>query len=67
MNFEILSGVDFPNDLKKYALIIQCGGCVVNKRTIDERLKLAKSQNIPLTNYGVAIAYCTDTLDFIKF
>lgn len=67
LNFEILSGVDFPNDLKKYALIIQCGGCVVNKRTIDERLKLAKSQNMPLTNYGVAIAYCTDTLDFIKF
>lgn len=65
--FETVSGIDFPNDLKNYALVVQCGGCVVNKRTINERLKLAKLQNIPLTNYGVAIAYCTDTLDFIDF
>lgn len=54
---EIASGKDFPEDLKKYKLIIQCGGCMTNRKEILSRIYKAKSQNVPITNYGVLIAY----------
>lgn len=57
LKFDIAAGKDFPADLSKYKLIIQCGGCMVNRRLILSRIEDAKKQNIPITNYGVAIAY----------
>lgn len=57
LNFEFTSGGDFPDDLSKYNLIIHCGGCMLNEREVRYRMKCAVDQNVPITNYGVAIAF----------
>lgn len=57
LNLEYTSGTEFPSDLSKYSLIIHCGGCMLNEREMKYRLDCAKDQNIPMTNYGIAIAY----------
>lgn len=57
LQFEYTSGVEFPEDLLKYALIIHCGGCMLNDREMQSRVQRAKNQNIPITNYGTAIAH----------
>ena len=57
LKFEHTSGVEFPDDLSKYALIVHCGGCMLNEREMKYRIKCAKDQGIPITNYGVLIAY----------
>ncbi|MDO5396942.1 MAG: [FeFe] hydrogenase H-cluster maturation GTPase HydF [bacterium] len=53
---ENTSGGDFPTDLSAYALVIHCGGCMLNAREMQSRMKRAENQNIPFTNYGTAIA-----------
>lgn len=62
---DMVSGTDFPQDLAGYDLIIQCGGCMFNRRYITSRIDRAKSQNIPMTNYGITIAHLTGILDKI--
>ena len=57
INIETTSGTEFPDDLGKYKLILHCGGCMLNEREMKYRLKCAKDQGIPMTNYGIAIAY----------
>jgi [FeFe] hydrogenase H-cluster maturation GTPase HydF len=57
LHFEFTSGGDFPDDLSKFALILHCGGCMLNEREVRYRMKCAGDQNVPITNYGVAIAY----------
>ena len=57
LNFEFTSGTEFPYDLSKYKMIIHCGGCTLNEREMKYRVKCAKDQNIPFTNYGILIAY----------
>lgn len=54
---ETVSGTEFPDDLSRYALIIHCGGCMLNEREMRYRTKCAIDQNIPITNYGILIAY----------
>ena len=54
---ETSSGRDFPEDLSKYALIVHCGGCMLNEREIRYRMHCAQDQNIPITNYGIFIAH----------
>ncbi len=61
-NFEWTSGTEFPADLSKYKLIIHCGGCMLNEKEMQSRLMMAQSQNIPITNYGTAIAYMNGIL-----
>ncbi len=56
-NLEFTSGTEFPYDLSKYKMIIHCGGCTLNEREMKYRVKCAKDQNIPFTNYGILIAY----------
>ena len=63
LSVDIVSGTDFPNDLTKYDLIIQCGGCMFNRRYVMSRIDRAKEQKIPMTNYGVTIAHLTGILD----
>lgn len=67
ITIEHVSGTDFPNDLTKYDLIIQCGGCMFNRRYILSRIDRAKQQKIPMTNYGVTIAHITGILDKINY
>lgn len=58
-------GEDFEN-IEKYDLIIQCGACMFNKKYVMERIKQAKEKNIPMTNYGIVIAYLNGILDKIS-
>ena len=53
---ETSSGTEFPEDLTSYALVIHCGGCMLNEREVKYRMKCAEDQKVPLTNYGIAIA-----------
>lgn len=57
LEFEYSSGRDFPEDVTKYSLIVHCGGCMLNEREMRYRQKCALDQKIPITNYGIAIAY----------
>jgi [FeFe] hydrogenase H-cluster maturation GTPase HydF len=57
LNFEFTSGSEFYDDLSKYALVIHCGGCMLNEREMKYRQKCAVDQNVPITNYGILIAY----------
>lgn len=66
LSIDIVSGTDFPEDLSRYDLIIQCGACMFNRRYVLSRIKKAKNLNVPMTNYGVAIAYLTGILDKIS-
>lgn len=58
LHFDVVAGLDMINDdIKKYALVIQCGGCMITRRQLYARLKPALDVHIPVTNYGMAIAY----------
>ena len=57
LNFVFSSGVEFPDDLSPYQLVIHCGGCMLNEREMKYRQKCAADQNTPFTNYGIAIAH----------
>lgn len=60
--FEFCSGTEFPQDLRKYKLVVHCGGCMLNEREMQHRIKVAKEQNVPITNYGIVIAYMNGIL-----
>lgn len=57
LHFSFTSGTEFPNDLSDYQLIVHCGGCMLNEREVKYRMKCALDQNVPITNYGIAIAH----------
>ncbi|MCU6746983.1 [FeFe] hydrogenase H-cluster maturation GTPase HydF [Faecalicatena acetigenes] len=57
LRFAFTSGTQFPDDLSPYQLVIHCGGCMLNDREMKYRLRCAKDQGIPITNYGTAIAH----------
>ena len=63
LHYDIVAGGDFPTDLGKYKLIITCGGCMINRRESLFRINKAKSQNVPITNYGILIAYLNNILE----
>ncbi|MBO5148879.1 MAG: [FeFe] hydrogenase H-cluster maturation GTPase HydF, partial [Anaerotignum sp.] len=63
LEFQFTSGTEFPIDLSEYALIVHCGGCTLNEREMKSRLKCAEDQNIPMTNYGICIAYLNGILE----
>ena len=63
LEFQFTSGTEFPVDLSEYALIVHCGGCTLNEREMKYRLKCAEDQNIPMTNYGICIAYLNGILE----
>ena len=57
LQFTFTSGTDFPSDLSPYQVIIHCGGCTLTEKEMQYRLDRAREQGIPITNYGIAIAY----------
>ena len=57
IRIETTSGTEFPDDLTKYKMIVHCGGCMLNEREMKYRLKCAEDQGVPMTNYGITIAY----------
>ena len=62
INFAFTSGTEFSQDLSKYKLIIHCGGCMLNEREMKHRIAIATEQQVPITNYGTAIAYMNGIL-----
>lgn len=57
LEFEHYSGHDFPENIKDYALIVHCGACMTNRREILSRILKTRQANVPITNYGLTIAY----------
>ena len=62
-DFHFTSGTEFPEDVSGYKLIVHCGGCMLNEREMRSRLRSAADQEIPMTNYGIAIAYMKGILE----
>ena len=56
LSFEFTSSGEFPEDLSPYALVVHCGGCMLNEREMKARIARAVAQNVPITNYGICIA-----------
>ncbi len=65
LTIDNVSGNDFPEDLSGYDLVIQCGACMFNRKYVMNRVAKVKAQNLPMTNYGVAIAFLSGILDKI--
>ena len=63
LHYDISIFHDFPETIKEYDLIIHCGGCMINRKTILNRIKRCNKENIPITNYGLILAYLTGILD----
>jgi [FeFe] hydrogenase H-cluster maturation GTPase HydF len=57
LDFRFTSGTEFPDDLSGYRLVVHCGGCMLNGREMEHRLRCAEEQGVPMTNYGILIAY----------
>ena len=62
IDFQFCSGTEFPDDLSPYAMVIHCGGCMLNEREVRYRTKCAVDQGVPITNYGTLIAYLNGIL-----
>lgn len=62
INYEFTSGTEFPRDLSKYRAVIHCGGCTLNEKEMNHRIAVCKEQNVPITNYGIFIAYINGIL-----
>lgn len=67
LKIDIVSGNDFPEDLSGYNLIIHCGACMFNRKYVLSRIGQAKTQKVPMTNYGIAIAHLSGILDKISY
>ena len=67
LQVDVVSGTDCPENLSAYDLIIQCGGCMFNRQFIMTRIEKARAEAVPMTNYGITIAYLTGILDKISF
>lgn len=67
LQVDVVAGNDFPRDLTGYDLVIHCGGCMFNRAYVLSRLAQAQGQGVPMTNYGVAIAYLTGILEQVSW
>ena len=67
LTVDVVSGSDFPEDLSEYDLVIQCGACMFNRKYVLSRIEKARSQGVPMSNYGVVIAYLSGILDKIDY
>lgn len=65
LGVDIVAGNDFPQDLTPYNLVIHCGGCMFNRKHVLSRVEQARSQGVPMCNYGVTIAHLSGILDKI--
>ena len=63
VQFSFTAGNEFPEDVSKYALVVHCGGCMLNEREVLYRLREAERQGVPFINYGLLIAYMQGILE----
>lgn len=61
--YDHYTGYNMPDDITEYDLIIQCGMCMINKKEVRSRLELAEQKGVPVTNYGISLAYLNGILD----
>ncbi|MGG7177595.1 [FeFe] hydrogenase H-cluster maturation GTPase HydF [Clostridium paraputrificum] len=66
LDLHFKAGHDFPDDLDEYKLVIHCGGCMINRKAVINRIKLCKDKNVAISNYGVVLSFLTNTLDRSK-
>ena len=73
LNFDFYSGYDFPENLKEYDLVVHCGGCMLSKKAVYNRLWICEQAEVPVTNYGIVLAYvngilprCSEIFSFKK-
>lgn len=64
--FEHYAHYDFPKNLSDYDLIIHCGGCMINQKAMTNRIEFARDMGVPITNYGVVLAYASGILERAK-
>ena len=62
IEFDFTSGGEFPEDVSRYALIVHCGGCMLNEKEMKHRIRTAMAADVPMVNYGVAIAHMNGIL-----
>ncbi len=67
LRVDVTAGADFPEDLASYDLVIQCGACMFNRRYVCARIDKAKEAGVPMTNYGITIAYLKGILDKVDY
>lgn len=67
LRVDMVAGNDFPKDLSPYDLVIHCGACMFNRRHVLSRISQARMQGVPITNYGIAIAYLNGILDRVVY
>lgn len=63
LNYTFKGGHDFPDDLEEYDLVIHCGSCMLNKKTMQTRIDMCVEKGVKITNYGVILAYLNGILD----
>lgn len=63
LNYEYRVGHDFPENIEQYDLIIHCGACMINRKTVLNRVRLCKEKSVSITNYGIIMAYITGILN----
>ena len=63
VQIDFTQGAEYPSDLSKYKVIIHCGGCMLNEKEMKARISLAKEAGVPITNYGMTIAFITGILE----
>ena len=67
LQIDIVSGSDFPEDLTPYQLIVHCGACMFNRTHVLQRLRHARQQGVPMTNYGICMAHLSGILDKVVY
>lgn len=60
--FNVMSGKDFPTELSTYDFVVHCASCMLNRKSMQTRIKMCSEMNIPITNYGVLLAYLSNIL-----
>ncbi|MDU5080167.1 [FeFe] hydrogenase H-cluster maturation GTPase HydF [uncultured Tissierella sp.] len=63
IDYHFRMGEDFPKDLETYDLVIHCGSCMLNKKTMETRMRVCSDKGVSITNYGILLAYLTGILD----
>lgn len=63
LDYHFKMGHDFPNDIKHFDLVIHCGSCMINKKTMLNRITMCDEIGVPITNYGIVLAYINDILE----
>jgi [FeFe] hydrogenase H-cluster maturation GTPase HydF len=63
VHFDVMAGHEYPKNIKEYALVIHCGGCMINKKQMVSRMNYAVNNGVPVTNYGIVLSFVNGVLE----